>query len=94
MTISSIFSPGLTVGSVKYPLEKYLSIARWLNAKTKEEMAMATTKNLESLFIGFSFGCGLDKEHQKFKISGKMGHRQIKNLQYASINLKPGGAMT
>jgi hypothetical protein len=32
--------------------------------KRKAEMAIATTRNLESVFMGFSFGCSLDKEHQ------------------------------
>src|SRR6266542_4911355 len=94
MTISSIFSPGLSIGSVKDLPERLLSIPRWLNAKRNEEMAVATTKNFESLFMGFSFGCSLDKKRQKLNRSGKTGHRQINSLQSPSTSLKPGGAMT
>jgi len=35
----------------------------------------------------------MDKEHQKLNRSGNTGHRQMKNRQYASISLRPGGAM-
>jgi hypothetical protein len=48
--------------SVKNLPEKRLSISRWLNATRKEDMAIATTRNLESLFIEFSFGCSLVKD--------------------------------
>jgi hypothetical protein len=57
-------------------------------------MKVAIIKNFRSLFIRFSFGCGLDKELQKLNSSGKTGHRQTKNFQSPSISLKPGGAIT
>src|SRR6266498_2866070 len=94
MTISSIFSPGLSIASVKYLPERLLWISRWLNAKRNEETAVATTKNLESLFMGFSFQYNLVNEHQKLNRSGKTGHRQMNSLQSPSRSLKPGGAIT